>query len=110
MLRKVTELGQKYDITIAQLAHAGDGNLHPQMLYDPKDEAEYHRAEAVSEEIFKAAIAMEGCLTGEHGVGLEKLPYMELAFSKEDLAFKAKVKKILDPNLILNPGKVIKAD
>jgi len=110
MLCKVTELGQKYDIIIAQLAHAGDGNLHPHMLYDPKDEAEYRRAEEVSAEIFKAALDMGGCLTGEHGIGLEKLPYMELAFSKEDLEFKAKMKKILDPNLILNPGKIIKAD
>ena len=110
MLRKITELGKKHNIIIAQLAHAGDGNLHPQMLYDARDEAEYRRAEEVSAEIFKAAIDMEGCLTGEHGVGLEKLPYMELVFNKDDLEFKAKVKKTIDPNLILNPGKIIKAD
>jgi len=110
MLRKVTELGQKHNVIIAQLAHAGDGNLHPQMLYDPKDKEEYRRAEEVSEEIFKAALDMEGCLSGEHGVGLEKLPYMELAFSEEELEFKAKMKKIIDPNLILNPGKIIKTD
>ena len=109
MLRKVTELGQKHNIVIAQLAHAGDGNLHPQILYDPKNETEYHKAEEISGEIFKAALDMGGCLTGEHGIGLEKLPYMELAFSKEDLEFKAKVKRTVDPNLILNPGKVIKA-
>lgn len=109
MFRKVTELGQKYNIIIAQIAHAGDGNLHPHLMYDPKDEAEHHRAEEASAEIFKAALDMEGCLTGEHGIGLEKLPYMELAFSKDDLEFKAKVKKILDPNSILNPGKVITA-
>ncbi|KUO52753.1 MAG: hypothetical protein APF76_14220 [Desulfitibacter sp. BRH_c19] len=109
MFRKVTEVGKKYNITIAQIAHAGDGNLHPHLLYDPKDDAEHHRVEEASKEIFKAALDMGGCLTGEHGIGLEKLPYMELAFTKADLHFKTRVKNLLDPNLILNPGKVIKA-
>lgn len=107
MFRKVTEIGEKYNIIIAQIAHAGDGNLHPHLLYNPKDEGEYHRAVEASEEIFKAALEMEGCLTGEHGIGLEKLPYMKLAFSKDDLNFKSQIKKLLDPNLVLNPGKII---
>ncbi|MEW6622113.1 MAG: FAD-linked oxidase C-terminal domain-containing protein [Bacillota bacterium] len=107
MFRLINSIGKKYSITIAQMAHAGDGNLHPHLLYDPADQEEYHRVELASEEIFKAALDLEGCLTGEHGIGMEKLKYMSLAFSEDDLAFKSKVKKILDPNMILNPGKVL---
>lgn len=107
MFRKVTEVGKKYNIIIAQIAHAGDGNLHPHLLYDPKDKEELQRAEKASEEIFEAAIEMGGCLTGEHGIGLEKLPYMNLQFSQDDINFKAQIKKVLDPNLILNPDKII---
>lgn len=107
MLRFVTQVAQKYNITIAQMAHAGDGNLHPHLLYSPDDPEEYRRVEAASREIFMKALELEGTLTGEHGIGLEKLAFMEDAFSPEDMDFMVRVKKALDPTLYFNRGKII---
>lgn len=107
MFRFVSQVAEKYNLVIAQMAHAGDGNLHPHLLYSPDDPDEYERVVAASREIFKAALEMDGTLTGEHGIGLEKLPYMKDAFSPEDLDFMAKIKLALDPALYLNRGKVL---
>ncbi len=107
MLRRVTAIGEQHGVTIAQLAHAGDGNLHPHLLYDPRHPEEYHRVEAAARDIFIEALAMEGTLTGEHGIGMEKLEFMSQAFSPADLAFMAGVKQAFDPAGLLNPGKVI---
>lgn len=107
MLRFVTQVAEKHNVTIAQMAHAGDGNLHPHLLYSPDDPEEYKRVEAASSEIFAKALELEGTLTGEHGIGLEKLAYMKDAFSPEDLDFMARVKQALDPSLYFNRGKII---
>lgn len=107
MLRFVSDISKKYDITIAQMAHAGDGNLHPHLLYDPDDPEEFERVEEASHEIFETALKMDGTLTGEHGIGLEKLPFMKLQFSEKDISFMKRVKKALDTNLNLNKGKVL---
>lgn len=107
MLRRVTAVGEKYGVTIAQLAHAGDGNLHPHLLYDPYHPEELHLAEQASREIFQAALEMEGTLTGEHGIGMEKLEFMPRAFSADDLGFMGSVKKAFDPEGLCNPGKVL---
>ncbi|WP_366924417.1 FAD-binding protein [Metallumcola ferriviriculae] len=107
MLRFVSEMSNKYNIIITQMAHAGDGNLHPHLLYEPNDTEEYERVEKASREIFQKAIDMEGTLTGEHGIGLEKLPFMKMQFTQADLNFMEKVKRALDPNLSLNRGKVL---
>ena len=107
MLRFVSEISKKYELTIAQMAHAGDGNLHPHLLYDPDNHQEFARVEEASREIFEMALKMDGTLTGEHGIGLEKLPFMKLQFTEEDLNFMQKVKKGLDANLNLNKGKVL---
>lgn len=107
MLRFVAQVAEKYNIVIAQMAHAGDGNLHPHLLYNPDDPEEYRRVEEASREIFMKTLELEGTLTGEHGIGLEKLPYMYYAFSPEDLEFMAIVKKALDPTLYFNRGKVL---
>jgi glycolate oxidase len=107
MLSFVAEIAQKYDIVIAQLAHAGDGNLHPHLLYDPFDKEEYKRVEQAANEIFMAALDAGGTLTGEHGIGIEKKSYMELAFSPEDMAFMRDIKRALDPKVLLNRGKIL---
>lgn len=107
MLSFVAGIAKKYDITIAQLAHAGDGNLHPHLLYDPFDKKEYQRVEQAAHEIFIAALKAGGTLTGEHGIGIEKKDYMPMAFSADDMDFMRDVKKALDPGITLNRGKVL---
>ncbi len=110
MLTLVQEVGRRHGLIVAQTAHAGDGNLHPNLLYDPDDPDEYQRALAAGHEIFEAALAAGGTLTGEHGIGLEKIDFMPRQFSADDLHFMAQLKKALDPRRILNPGKVLPAE
>lgn len=107
MLRAVVDIGKKHQVIIAQIFHAGDGNMHPHLLYDPFDPEEYDRVEKAAREIVIGALRMGGTLTGEHGIGMEKLEFMPLAFSEADLDFMEQIKKGLDPNLILNRGKVL---
>lgn len=107
MLTYVADIAKKYNITIAQLAHAGDGNLHPHLLYDPANNDEHERVEKAAFEIFMAALDCGGTLTGEHGIGIEKKQFMPMAFTPEDMQFMADIKKALDPSLILNKGKVL---
>lgn len=107
MLRFVADISKKYNVIIAQMAHAGDGNLHPHLLYDPFNDEEHKRVEEAAREIFMAALKADGTLTGEHGIGMEKLDYMPMAFSPADLEFMEQVKRGLDPNLVLNRGKVL---
>jgi glycolate oxidase len=107
MLEFVTDVAKRHDIIITQLAHAGDGNLHPHLLYDPKDPQEYERVEKAAEEIFKKAIEVGGTLTGEHGIGLEKKKYMPLAFTADDMDFMGNIKAALDPELLLNSDKIL---
>ena len=109
MLRLVADIAKKYQIVIAQMAHAGDGNLHPHLLYDPYDQAEKQRVEEAAKEIFHAALAEGGTLTGEHGIGIEKIEYMPCAFSQDDLEYMLEVKRALDPHLLLNRGKVLRS-
>ncbi|MDW7673899.1 MAG: FAD-linked oxidase C-terminal domain-containing protein [Bacillota bacterium] len=109
MLTAVTEIGKKYNIIIGQVAHAGDGNLHPHLLYDHDNHEEKERAEEASAEIFRETINLEGTLSGEHGIGMEKLPYMGWAFNEQELEFKRSLKESLDPTWQFNRGKLISA-
>ena len=86
--------------------HAGDGNLHPLILYDANDADEAYRAELAGAEILKLCVAVGGCLTGEHGVGIEKRDLMDVQFSPSDLAVQMRIKSVFDPHWLLNPGKV----
>ena len=107
MLSLVQKVAAKYDVVIVQMAHAGDGNLHPHLLYDLKNEEEYKRCLTASAEIFKEALAAGGAITGEHGIGLEKLAYMADQFTGDELDFMGAVKKAMDPTGVLNPGKLL---
>lgn len=106
MLRLIADVAEEYGITIAQLAHAGDGNLHPHLLYDPENHEEMERVEQAAKRIFLAALDVGGTLTGEHGIGLEKRSYMERAFTTEDMRFMLDIKAAMDPRHILNKGKI----
>jgi glycolate oxidase len=107
MLSIVQEISKKYGVTIVQMAHAGDGNLHPHLLYDPYDQEEYQRCLLASHDIFEKALQAGGALTGEHGIGLEKIDFMDKQFTQDDLEFMGQIKKILDSDGFLNPGKIL---
>ena len=105
----LTEIGRictSYGFKVANIFHAGDGNLHPLILYDANKPGEIDRVEACGAEILKHCVAVGGCLTGEHGVGLEKRDLMPLQFSETDLALQRRIKAAIDPQWLLNPAKV----
>ncbi|MGW0704435.1 FAD-binding oxidoreductase [Streptomyces sp. NPDC002643] len=106
MLGRIDEIGRRHDVTIANIAHAGDGNLHPLLITGRGDEAARHRAQHAFEEILDAALALGGTVTGEHGVGLLKAGGLTRELSPAVLAMHRAVKTALDPAWLFNPGKV----
>ena len=106
LLEGVDAIARKYDLQIATFGHAGDGNLHPQILYDGYDPDQVKRTEAASGELFKLAIDLGGTLTGEHGIGLSKAPYMTLEHDAVAMDVMRTLKRMFDPNNIFNPGKM----
>jgi glycolate oxidase len=109
MLSHVVEVGRRYDLPIANLFHAGDGNLHPMILFDVREPGVLDRVIPAGREILLACIEAGGTITGEHGVGLEKPHYMPLIFSADDLDAMARVRQAIDPAGLFNPGKMLPA-
>ena len=107
VLGKVIEIGKKYDLPIGNVFHAGDGNLHPLIMFDERDTEEKERVLKASSEILKLCADAGGTISGEHGVGLEKLRETSFIFCEQDLEFERTIKRAFDPNDILNPGKMI---
>ena len=107
MIRAVNEIAKKYNVTIGTFGHAGDGNMHPTIVCDIRDEEEMSRVYKAMDEIFGTAIKLGGTLSGEHGIGLGKLKYMEDQFGPVAMEAMRNIKRALDPNLILNPGKLV---
>jgi len=107
MVRIVTEIAARNKVEIGTFGHAGDGNLHPTIVTDLRDAAEMERVYAAMDEIFKTALKLGGTLSGEHGIGLGKLKYMPDQFGAEGMAVMRGIKLALDPNNILNPGKLV---
>jgi len=105
-LNRIYEIGKKYNLTIPCFGHAGDGNIHVNVMVDGSNEDEVKRGYDAVEEIFKAVVDMGGTLSGEHGIGLSKAPFMNIAFSEAELNLFKKIKEAFDPNRILNPGKM----
>lgn len=106
MLGRVNEISAKYDIAVANVAHAGDGNLHPLFMYDPRKPGESERVRAAATEILAACVAAGGTLTGEHGIGISKQASMPVQFGPAELNLLAQVKRTFDPEESMNPGKV----
>ncbi|SKC00365.1 FAD-linked oxidase C-terminal domain-containing protein [Sphingopyxis flava] len=106
VLRRMEELSRQYGLGVANVFHAGDGNLHPLILYDANVPGELDKAEAFGNDILRLCVEVGGVLTGEHGVGIEKRDLMPEMFSEEDLKQQQRVKCAFDPDLLLNPGKV----
>jgi glycolate oxidase len=109
MIAKIQEISKKYNILIGTFGHAGDGNLHPTCLTDERNKEEIARAEKAYEEIFIEAIKLGGTITGEHGTGLAKKKFLHLVTGYTAIETMRTIKKALDPNMILNPGKVFNA-
>ncbi len=106
MLTRMAMMSQKYGLRVANVFHAGDGNLHPLILFDANQPGELERAEEFGNDILRNCVQLGGVLTGEHGVGIEKRDLMPEMFSDEDLRQQQRVKCAFDPNHLLNPGKV----
>ncbi|MFP4087455.1 MAG: FAD-binding oxidoreductase [Desulfobacteraceae bacterium] len=107
VLSKVLEVGRKYDVPIGNVFHAGDGNLHPLIMFDDRDPEEKARVLKASSEILKLCADAGGTISGEHGVGLEKISETCFIFSNTDLEFERTLKDAFDPDDILNPGKMV---
>ncbi len=106
MIRKVDAISEKYGIPIVNFGHAGDGNIHVNVMIDKKVPGEAEKAEKAIEEVFKGALALGGTMSGEHGVGIAKAPYIPLEITEKASDYMKAIKKALDPNNILNPGKI----
>jgi glycolate dehydrogenase FAD-linked subunit len=106
-LRRIAEIAAKYDLQIGNIFHACDGNLHPLILFDERDRAQFERVVAAGGEIMRHCVEVGGALTGEHGIGMEKNELMSLIFSPDDLALMARVRAAFNPAGRLNPGKVL---
>ena len=107
VLRRAVDLARERDLKLATVFHAGDGNLHPNICYDRRDEDEVKRVLEAGALILEACIAAGGSLTGEHGVGLEKQAHMCAVFDEDDLDAMRRAREALDPDLRMNPGKGI---
>ncbi|AIH04506.1 MULTISPECIES: FAD-linked oxidase C-terminal domain-containing protein [Thermodesulfobacterium] len=107
MLRAIQEIAKKYNLTIGTFGHAGDGNLHPTILVDPMDKDEMARLDKAIDEIFEAALKLGGTLSGEHGIGIAKKKYLKNEIGSSGIEVMKRLKKALDPDNILNPGKLV---
>ncbi|WP_426956824.1 FAD-linked oxidase C-terminal domain-containing protein [Muricoccus radiodurans] len=106
VLRRIGEMSDAYGLKVANVFHAGDGNLHPLIMFDANDPASFHKAESFGADILKLCVEVGGCLTGEHGVGVEKRDLMGVQFNRAELAQQRRIKSAFDPGWLLNPAKV----
>jgi glycolate oxidase len=106
-LRRISEIGKKYNLQIGNVFHAGDGNLHPIILFDERNEKQFRDTVQAADEIIEFCIQVGGSITGEHGVGMEKDRLMPLLFSETDLELMRRVRDVFNPDGLLNPGKIL---
>jgi glycolate oxidase len=105
-LRRIGEMAAAAGLEVANVFHAGDGNMHPLILYDANREGDLERCEALGADILRLCVEVGGCLTGEHGVGIEKRELMVAQFTRADMEAQMRVKDVFDPGWLLNPAKV----
>ncbi|MCY3675266.1 MAG: FAD-binding protein [Paracoccaceae bacterium] len=106
VLEGISSLSEKYGLAVANVFHAGDGNLHPLILFNANQEGELEKCESLGADILNLCVDLGGCLSGEHGVGVEKRDLMTNQFSRQDLEIQMRVKDVFDPDWLLNPAKV----
>ncbi len=107
VLETIADIADEYGVTVTNVFHAGDGNLHPNINFDASDPEQVERVEAASAAIMKACIDAGGSITGEHGVGSDKVRYMTLMFDGDTLAAMRATRRVFDPLELANPGKVV---
>ena len=107
ILRGIADIGTRYELVVANVFHAGDGNLHPNILFDRRDAGELERVERASSEIMQLCVDSGGTITGEHGIGLDKKHHMPLIYGTDELAAMWGVRRVFDPGDVMNPGKVL---
>ncbi|CDM64313.1 FAD-binding oxidoreductase [Pyrinomonas methylaliphatogenes] len=107
LLAETYRIGAKYGLIVANVFHAGDGNLHPYICFDSRDRDQVRRVKEASREIMEACVRAGGTITGEHGVGLDKSEYMRLIFSEDDLETMLRIRAAFDPERLCNPGKIL---
>jgi glycolate oxidase len=110
LIRSIRSLAEKYDLTIVCFGHAGDGNIHTNIMLDRKDESERRRAGKAVEELFAIVLGLGGTISGEHGIGIAKSPFIELEVGGAGLDAMRRIKQALDPRNIMNPGKMFVSD
>ncbi len=106
VLRRIAEMSKDIGLDVANVFHAGDGNMHPLILFDANKPGDLERCETLGADILKLCVEVGGCLTGEHGVGIEKRDLMNVQFAPDDLEAQLRVKDVFDPKWLLNPAKV----
>src|SRR5438874_3695103 len=107
IMREIVAIGERYGLLIANVFHAGDGNLHPMICYDDTRPAELEKAKEANEELLRACIALGGSVTGEHGMGVDKAKNLPLQYAAADLNFMYRIRGVFDPDRIMNPGKLL---
>ena len=110
VLRRIGEMSHSYGLDVANVFHAGDGNMHPLILFDANKPGDLELCEALGADILKLCVEVGGCLTGEHGVGIEKRDLMSVQFTPDDMEAQLRVKDVFDPGWLLNPAKVFPLD
>ncbi|MDE3079223.1 MAG: FAD-binding protein, partial [Paracoccaceae bacterium] len=110
VLRRIGEMSRDYGLDVGNVFHAGDGNMHPLILYNANKPGDLQKCEAFGADILKLCVEVGGCLTGEHGVGIEKRDLMAVQFAPDDLEAQMRVKDVFDPKWLLNPAKVFPLD
>jgi FAD/FMN-containing dehydrogenase len=107
IMREVVAIGERYGLLIANVFHAGDGNLHPMICYDDRRPDELKRAKEANEALLRACIDLGGSVTGEHGIGLDKCQNLPLQYADADLNFMYRLRGVFDPDRLMNPGKLL---
>ena len=107
VLEQIYEVGEKFDLLIANVFHAGDGNMHPILLFDDRDPDQLKRTKQAGAEILEYCIQVGGVITGEHGVGMEKNDLMPMLFTEDSLEMMERLIKVFNPDRRLNPGKIL---
>jgi glycolate oxidase len=106
VLRRVGEIGREYNLPIANLFHAGDGNLHPNILFDAREPGIIERVMEAGEKILHLCVEVGGTISGEHGIGTEKQEYMSWIFNEDDMETMRKIKSVFNPDEVMNPWKI----
>jgi glycolate oxidase len=110
MIRALEKISTDYGVPIVNFGHAGDGNIHVNVMVDLKEEGMPVKVEKVMDEVFGAAIKLRGAISGEHGIGTSKAKYMNMELDIATISYMQRIKAALDPNNILNPGKIFLED